>query len=692
MRKDLLTSFLAMCISMLGFGQTHEITFSIDMNTYPGNISNGVFINGTFNGWCGSCNPLDDSDMDGIWEVTLPLNTGEIEYKFTVDGWSDDETLTDGDPCTKTTVEGSDTYINRVYEVTAPVSLPTVCWETCEACPMLSPGDITFKVDMNEYDGAINNGVYINGTFNNWCGDCNPLDDSDMDGIWEATLPLDAGAIEYKFYVDTWTDEEVLAEGSPCTISTDDGSGTIFTNRFLNINGDAELDAVCWESCAACGTTSDITFRVDMNEYAGIFTEVQLNGTFNGWCGACTPMDDSDMDGIWEVTLTIDNGPIEYLFTYDNWAGSEAFAGGEVCTKTTDGGNGNIFINRSLDVMESATLETVCWESCYECGFVPQSGNVTFQVDMNEYGGSTAEGVFINGTFNEWCGTCSPLDDSDGDGVWVATITNLPLDTFEYKYTIGDWTVQEELTDGSECTQTTIDGQNTFVNRYIIVTQDAIVDTVCWNSCDACGVEPTTANVTFRVDMNDYTGSTAEGIFINGSFNNWCGTCNPMDDSDGDGVWEVALPVPIDTIEYKYTVGNWSDQETFTEGEFCTSTIDGFTNRSLIVTENIALDAACWNSCSACTGTAVNELDYLQLFEISPNPTKGSLTISLSLSEQKNVSVLLVDILGQTLISEAYNGSGEQIRFDVSSMAEGIYFVIIQAEEGLALQKVMIQP
>ncbi|MFM8977305.1 MAG: hypothetical protein ACKOJE_04560, partial [Bacteroidota bacterium] len=43
-----------------------------------------VHINGTFNGWCGSCNTMTDANNDSIYEITLPLLAGAIEYKFTV--------------------------------------------------------------------------------------------------------------------------------------------------------------------------------------------------------------------------------------------------------------------------------------------------------------------------------------------------------------------------------------------------------------------------------------------------------------------------------------------------------------------------------------------------------------------------------------------------------------------------------
>ena len=45
------------------------------------------------------------------------------------------------------------------------------------------------------------------------------------------------------------------------------------------------------------------------------------------------------------------------------------------------------------------------------------------------------------------------------------------------------------------------------------------------------------ALVTFQVDMNTVTNSftTPE---VNGTFNNWCGDCWSMTDSNNDNVWE----------------------------------------------------------------------------------------------------------------------------------------------------------
>jgi hypothetical protein len=236
---------------------------------------------------------------------------------------------------------------------------------------------ITFQVNMNNYTGPAFTNVYVSGTFNNWSGNANPMTDANLDGIWEVTLPINQGAIEYKFSLDNWANSEQFAGGETCTV-TNGG----FTNRSYTVVGDANLGAVCYESCSVC--TSDVTFRVNMNTYLDLggapFTGVFINGTFNGWNGTSNPMTEIGAGfGIWEVTLPLPNGTIEYKFTLDGWNASEQFAGGESCTITTGG-----FTNRVYTVAGVADLGVVCYESCSECvGGLDENTAATFTLMPN---------------------------------------------------------------------------------------------------------------------------------------------------------------------------------------------------------------------------------------------------------------------------------------------------------------------
>ncbi|MGB0431009.1 MAG: hypothetical protein ACPGLV_11090, partial [Bacteroidia bacterium] len=225
--------------------------------------------------------------------------------------------------------------------------------------------------------------------------------------------------------------------------------------------------------------TYDVTFRVDMNNYTDAFTNVYFSGTSNEWCGDCAPLTDDDMDGVYEITVSFEEmGETDYKFQLDGWAAQESWPteGNPECTKVFDGQ----FVNRVIDVQETTTLDVVCWNECVACGAAPV--DVTFQVDMNQYEDDFSA-LNLNGSFNGWCGECTPMSDEDQDGIYEATVSLTPEDTVEYKFVIGNWEVQEEFTEGDECTST-IDG---FTNRsYIVGSEATTIDAVCWNSCEAC--------------------------------------------------------------------------------------------------------------------------------------------------------------------------------------------------------------
>lgn len=106
--------------------------------------------------------------------------------------------------------------------------------------------NVTFRLNMNGLDGFST--PELNGTFNNWCGNCNPMSDVNSDGIWETTISIEAGIYEYKFSIDNWAGQENLSAASnSCLVS----SGT-FNNRFLFVGSDMILDVACWGLCEPC--------------------------------------------------------------------------------------------------------------------------------------------------------------------------------------------------------------------------------------------------------------------------------------------------------------------------------------------------------------------------------------------------------------------------------------------------------
>ncbi len=179
-------------------------------------------------------------------------------------------------------------------------------------------------------------------------------------------------------------------------------------------------------------------------------------------------------------------------------------------------------------------------------------------------------------------------------------------------------------------------------------------------------INPPTPNVTFKVDMNQYAGPAYTGVFVNGTFNNWCGACNPMSDANMDGVWEVTLPIGPGVIDYKFTLDGWFAEEQFIGGESCTVTNGGFTNRTYTVVGDAVLGTVCYNSCTACVA-GLEDISN-QVVSVYPNPSNGTLAV---VSNSSTILNNITNIMGETVMS--LNGNESSI--NIASLNAGIYFL-----------------
>ena len=689
-----------------------NVTFQVDMSQYAeGYVFSGVFVNGGFNGWCGACTPLADNG-NGIWSVTLPLDPGTIEYKFTLDGWNYQEEFAGGEACTST-IDG---FTNRSLTFDAETVLPAVCWESCDVCPDIEDVlgcmdssannynaeataqpdnaclyDVTLSVDVSQTSFTA---VSLAGTFNGWNNGSNFMNDNG-DGTYSITVSMTAGAQEYKFLGNgDWGVAEQFDGSEACTTAPGE-----YVNRVIDVNGPTTADLVCYNSCEACvegdifgctdasannynaDATSDdnsclynTTFNVDMSCAGVDFYEVFVTGPLWGWPAnsGFNQLLDADGDGIYSVTIETPAGDIEYKYAVDGWADQENLIddmqNGASCAPVTDY-NGyanrlaasgsstsdtygscdacpedvlgctdeaacNFNADATLDDGSCAVLDCagICGgdtgiDGCGICGgdgttctgcADPAASNydegnifadngqcvylTTFNVDMT----CAPEGfsnVFVTGP---WCGWCSnsgynTMTDPDGDGIYSVSVADLS-GTVEYKYAINDFADQENLIndmqEGASCAPVT--DYSGYANRQIEANGTA---NDYYGSCDGTcndAPAPSPVNVTFQVDMSQYAeGYVFSGVFVNGGFNGWCGACTPLADN-GNGIWSVTLPLDPGTIEYKFTLDGWNYQEEFAGGEACTSTIDGFTNRSLTFDAETVLPAVCWESCDVC--------------------------------------------------------------------------------------------
>ena len=580
---------------------TEEVTFTVLTDNITV-AADGMYLAGAMNGWSGE--PMNDNG-DGSWSLTKSLEAATYEFKFQngLDGW-----------------EELDCGGNRSVEVVlgAPVAYQG-CFAQCADVCAVDPdaADITFQVDASQI-AVSSDGMFLMGSFTEpaWQLGAIAMNDDDGDNIWTATVNVDGpAAFQYKFNngltvsIDSLPDlsgeenADFIAGG--CGVNNGVGG----SNRLHERSGVAEtLDVVCFNSCEACVVApSVLVATVDLCGAAA--DSVRLTGPFWGWDPNGGPIATDNGDGTWSVTF--DPAPtdnMEYLWIVDGTQENliQAMVDGGACAPVTDYAN---YANRLWEV--GAENPSDVYNSCSACDGTG-GGNTTFNVDMTcvDAAGATVNGatsfteVFVTGP---WCGWCSAdgynvMTDADGDGIYSVEIGGL-TGTVEYKYGIDAFTDQEQLVDdmanGADCAPVTDFAG--YANRQI---EAGATSSDVFGSCSACEDQVAPANVTFRVDMNQYAEAYAyDGVFINGSFNGWCGTCNPMSDDDGDGVWEVTLSLAVGTIEYKFTLDGWNYQEELAgiAGiEACTSLIDGYTNRSLTFDADIVLDAVCWESCAAC--------------------------------------------------------------------------------------------
>jgi 1,4-alpha-glucan branching enzyme len=80
-------------------------------------------------------------------------------------------------------------------------------------------------------------------------------------------------------------------------------------------------------------------------------------------------------------------------------------------------------------------------------------------------------------------------------------------------------------------------------------------------------------------------------VYVSGDFNGWSGDANALSDDDADGIWTGTITTTKDSIEYKFQSDGWAIQENLTEGDACTKTTGAFTNRFLVVSENVEVPA-----------------------------------------------------------------------------------------------------
>ena len=179
----------------------YDVTFSVDMNFQ---IDSGNFIVGTdvvdvagsFNGWGATVNLLSDDDADGIYEATIAMEAGTIEYKFRINSnWDTSENID-----------------NRTADITGDTVLPTVWYGNQEPAELtnvevLIQVDMTVQILAGNFD-PVNDLITVRGShenYGNWGGSVALELDPELANVYTQLAQFDdvpvGSGYEYKFVI-----------------------------------------------------------------------------------------------------------------------------------------------------------------------------------------------------------------------------------------------------------------------------------------------------------------------------------------------------------------------------------------------------------------------------------------------------------------------------------------------------------
>lgn len=426
--------FLLSLVSLLAFGLANagKIKFAVDM-TGQTVSPNGVHIAGDFQSeigvssdWQPDQTQLMQEGATNIYSiiVNLPADAA-YQFKF-LNGntWGDVETVPNE---SRVAASGSNANDNRWIWLDSNSNGDTLFIGAVGFGGNAPAGKYLtrFAVDMatSTVDAE---GVHIAGSIQGWDPSKTQMYPIGGGTKYEYIAYLDAGSYEYKFVNgNAWGKDESVPSG--CATNN---------NRAVTVtNADQEIGVVCYGSCAACPTAPipkyTLTLRVDMTAIVAcetIDSVTAAGGLLPGGWGDGTTLLDGDNDKIYEATVTVDSGEVQFKFRYHK-SGNTNWEGGI----TTGSGN------REVALTANTTTPANCFSSMVACKPVPGKQDITFLADLrNEVPGDT---IWLMGDFTtpSWQGGALKMTPMAGTpGVYTVTVNQVCPATIFFKFTNGD--------------------------------------------------------------------------------------------------------------------------------------------------------------------------------------------------------------------------------------------------------------
>lgn len=540
---------------------------------------------------------------------------------------------------------------------------------------VMAQHNVTFRVDLGTTTVSPN-GVHVAGDFQmaagaaaNWDPAATSL--TNVSGsIYEVQVNIPNGIYQFKFINDNdWPGVESV----PAPVQVDLGNGN--DNRWINISGDTVLAAIMFGGAAPSGMHA-LTTRVDLTLEASVDDTISLAGNFviPNWSPGSVQMTDINGDSIYSHIAYVAPGTMaEWKFVNGaDWAFGET-------VPSSCAVNSNRGITVNSDTVYSGGA--VCFGQCASC-FIPDTGNVTINVDMSGVCGWTSDSVDFAGPFNGWGGG-DFLTDPDNDGIYSITV-RVAGPEFKYK--------ARYIQGGSANWEGGADKIVNFVG-------DTVVTVRCFgaDAPGACAPLPAPADISFRVDVSTFPNQAdLNDIYLIGDFTNpqWQGGKTLMTPVAGmPGVFETTIAnVCPGKIAFKFM--NVKTDATEQEEGFiglvdssCTEPSGtGSLNRFFVRPDaNPQMIDYKWDKCESIIG--LNEQFASRLIDVYPNPFTGSTTVSLE--ENETYIISLRDLTGKEIFSDEASG---EYSLKAGNITSGVYLLSITNTQGETnVNKVIVQ-